>query len=459
MTFYFGIMSDIDSDVALASFVLTILFLATFDFCLGALEFSIRDNPIYNQMLQKIYKELMSMGFVNFVVVLITATNENEKINRWIDIIDFVGYMLFFVAIFFVLHSFYIMFMSFHTSKKYAQQHIISLAETLQIYSTNQANIFKNFLFHLRYFPVSNAQQIVEFKIIYALFRDTYWLPPKFDYGLYLSGCLERYSLQIINIGLTSWSMMIGLAVMNYIRLKFTGEFGFNCPGYHTDPDSVHSGESNDSVDPYHTVSQRCQNNHLKLFCLCGAVVCLYAVLVFLVSRFYVKRLLCRAGVPETVVYAEFLMFEESLNLSEQMEDAQRNVEINLPPPSSHTMGPGGRGNSRRRMSINTFRGQITTLRQESLQDDTSQAVYKTLTKSFSSVSDNYFNFDRLYDARVWLRLKLANMFQSGSEGRAKQYNQNVIFRRASRVEALMPPANERWVVTVSCEGRCIVSN
>ena len=47
------------------------------------------------------------------------------------------------------------------------------------------------------------------------------------------------------------------------------------------------------------------------------------------------KRLLCRAGVAETEIYAEFLMFDESLNLSEQMEDQQRNVEINLPEQSS----------------------------------------------------------------------------------------------------------------------------
>lgn len=171
MTFYFGILSDIDSDVALTAVIMTILFLSSFSFSLGALEFSIRDNPIYNQMLQKIYKELMSMGFVNFIVALFTATNKNEHISEWIDIIDFVGYMLFFVALFFVLHSFYIMSMSFYASKKYAQQHGLSLAEVLQLYSNNKEHFFKNILFHLRYFPVSKAQDLVEFKIIYALFR------------------------------------------------------------------------------------------------------------------------------------------------------------------------------------------------------------------------------------------------------------------------------------------------
>ena len=427
MTFYFGIVSDIDSDVALTSFILTILFLFSFNFTLGALEFSIRDNPIYNQMLQKIYKELMCMGFVNFVVVLFTATNDNETINEWIDIIDFVGYMLFFVAIFFVLHSFYIMFKSFHMSKKYAQQHSISLAEALQIYSDCQDNFCTNFLFHLRYFPVSNAQNIVEFKIIYALFRDTYWLPPNFDYGLYLSGCLERYSLQIINIGPTSWIMMVILSLLNYIRLKFLGNYAFNCAGYHTDPDAVPTDD--ESIDansnPYLTVSNKCQIGHLTLFCICGGLVCFYALIVFLISRLYVKRLLSRAGVSDTELYAEFLMFEESVNLSEQAEDTHRNVEINLPEQSMNRLA------SRRRMSINTFRGQITTLRQESLQQDNSQAIYETLTTSLSSIQDNYFNFDKLHDIRIWVRLKIAKCFDSDSEEKAKKYeNQNFIFNR-----------------------------
>jgi hypothetical protein len=429
MTFYFGILSDIDSDVALASFILTVLFLATFDFCLGALEFSIKDNPIYNQMLQKIYKELMCMGFVNFVVVLFTATNDNAHLSTYIDIIDFVGYMLFFVAIFFVLHSFYIMFMSLHAAKRYSQLHSISLAETLQIYSANSENFFKNILFHLRYLSASNALEIVEFKIIYALFRDTYWLPPNFDYGFYLSGCLERYSLQIINIGKTSWTMMVLLAIANYLRMKFMGEYAFNCIGYHTDPSRLSDTESEDSsANPYETVSSRCQTDHLKLFCICGGFVCFYASMVFFISRFYVKRLLCRAGVPETDIYPEFLMFEESLNLSEQMEDTHRNVEINL--PESHM----GRGNSRRRMSINTFRGQIMTLRQESLQDDNSHEVYKKLTKSLSMVSETYFSFDWFYDMKVWLRLKISSCFRSGSEDKSQLYNENFIFRRQSRV-------------------------
>jgi hypothetical protein len=447
MTFYFGILSDIDSDVALASFILTILFLFSCNFCLGALEFSIRENPIYNQMLQKIYKELMCMGFVNFIVVLFTATNKNERLNEWIDIIDFVGYMLFFVAIFFVLHSFYIMFTSFHASKKYAQQHDISLAETLQIYSNNKDHFFKNILFHLRYFPVSESLAIVEFKIIYALFRDTYWLPPKFDYGLYLSGCLERYSLQIINIGFTSWTMMVVLSVLNYIRLKFMGQYGFNCSGYHTDPNRVPSDDEpfDPNANPYDTVSQRCQTNHLKLFCLCGASVFLYALILFLICRLYLKRLLCRAGVPETEIYAEFLMFEESLNLTEQMEDAQRNVEINLPAQNTT------RANSRRRMSINTFRGQITTLRQESMQEDETQAVYKTLTKFLSNLTDNYVNFDKVREFRIWLRLKFAKYFQTDSQEKSKKYeNQNFIFGRASKVAAEKPvsPTRERYAMS-----------
>lgn len=238
--------------------------------------------------------------------------------------------------------------------------------------------------------------------------------------------------------------MIVSLAVVNYLRLKFLGSYGFNCGSYHTDPDSVSADDDvpvDPNTNPYNTVSQRCHTLHLKLFCLCGGLVCFYALIVFFISRFYVKRLLCRAGVPETEIYAEFLMFEESLNLSELMEDNHRNVEINLPEQSNKNRP----GNSRRRMSINTFRGQITTLRQESMQEDDSQAVYKTLTKSISNLSENYLKFDRVHDFRIWLRLKLANIFQS--EEKAKKYeNQSIIFRRASRVAAPVSPQGLMYV-------------
>ena len=68
MAFNFGILSDINIEIATYAFLATIAFLILVEFLTGALEYSIEGNLVYNQMLQKIYKELMMMGLVSFVI-------------------------------------------------------------------------------------------------------------------------------------------------------------------------------------------------------------------------------------------------------------------------------------------------------------------------------------------------------------------------------------------------------
>lgn len=75
MAFSFGILGEIDSTAATVVFVLTILFLTGFEFLTGGLEYIVRENPIYNQMLQRIYKELMIMGFITFVTAMYLASD------------------------------------------------------------------------------------------------------------------------------------------------------------------------------------------------------------------------------------------------------------------------------------------------------------------------------------------------------------------------------------------------
>lgn len=68
MAIQFGILSDVNIQLATYSFLATIVFLMLAEFLTGALEFAIEGNLVYNQMLQKIYKELMMMGLVSLLM-------------------------------------------------------------------------------------------------------------------------------------------------------------------------------------------------------------------------------------------------------------------------------------------------------------------------------------------------------------------------------------------------------
>jgi len=331
MPFKFGILSKVDGDVASIAFVGTILFLVTFENLTRLAEAALKGSTIYNQMLQKIYKELMIMGFVSFAVAMYQATKHPSSTDSWFMAIDFVGYVLFFVAIFIVAHSLYIMAVSMMTSNTYSRLHSMSLADTLEICGRAQETWIGWYLFTLRYLPLSPKRHIVEFKIIYALFRNTYWLPGDFDYGAYLSGCLARYSLKLINVENSSWVVMIILCGVNYIRMNFLGnEFG-NCEGFkyvdEKEQDSEISssyqfnGDSPWTNDYSYTgrqlreVSDKCTRQHLNLFFASGIFICAYVLTLYFMGKFYEEQLMARAGVVCTDDYEDFLSFVEANHL------------------------------------------------------------------------------------------------------------------------------------------------
>lgn len=101
------------------------------------------------------------------------ASNPSSSSKSWSQVVDFVGYIIFFVAIFFVAHALYIMVLSLMSAKQYEMYHSMSLADVLKELSEMEGNKWSKMLFYLKYVPMSSLRTRAEFKIIYALFRDT----------------------------------------------------------------------------------------------------------------------------------------------------------------------------------------------------------------------------------------------------------------------------------------------
>lgn len=307
MSFHFGILSSINPTIATLAFICTIIFLLFFEFLTGALEYILEGNHVYNQMLQKIYKELMVMGFVSFVLAMYRAQNDVSNLDDLFRVTEFVEYILFFLALFYVAHCLYIMFISVVTSNYYEKVHAHPVLNILEAFTKLEKSLSKPFLSVLSYLPISRTIQETEFKIIYALFRDTYWLPLNFDYGAYLSGCLATYTHKLINVGVHSWIILIGLSLLNLARLKLFGNSAFNCHGFQYTEDLKHHSHYDDhgtddhATDDHHrflstsTTTERhmtkhCLRQHLNLFFICGALLCLYAILLYSIAQVYMKR-------------------------------------------------------------------------------------------------------------------------------------------------------------------------
>jgi hypothetical protein len=132
MAFTLGAL-EVTPDITLIAFLLIISFIVFFDFFTKFLEFSLEDSPRYNRMVQNIYKELMQMGIVSFLFVLYESSSEIDSTDtessnnqsssnlQWLSALDFSHILLFFVAIYFVVHTFYLIRVSIRTANLYAR--------------------------------------------------------------------------------------------------------------------------------------------------------------------------------------------------------------------------------------------------------------------------------------------------------------------------------------------------
>jgi hypothetical protein len=79
MSFKFGLANDLDPSISLYCFLCVVFFLIFFEYLSGVIEFFLEKSPLYNRILQLIYKELMLMGLVSFAVIMYGATQNHDS--------------------------------------------------------------------------------------------------------------------------------------------------------------------------------------------------------------------------------------------------------------------------------------------------------------------------------------------------------------------------------------------
>jgi hypothetical protein len=355
-SFSFGDTRFIDPGIAGVALITTVLFLALCDYATHLLEEFFRHSTTYMTMLQKIYKELMVMGenlsanpnlillgLVSFCLVMYQATHPHNShtLEVWIGTFDFVGYVLFFHAIFTVIHALSIIVWSMLTSREYTRFHLTPIADvSVEIEFLKQSDLYR-FLYQLNYFPFFSSRQIAEFKVIHVLFRNTFGVPLDFNFGEYLGKCFERYSLNIIKLSVTSWIVMFILYGLNLIRILSPYTSSFHC-------DHQEEDDNGDSLVRQLRASS-CDLSYLRMFVLCSVALECYVLILFMVGRVYTLRLLKKAGVNEIKGdeddLGHFLDEEaarEHIALSRQHQQSIPSVTENSEP-------------KHRRMSIKTF--------------------------------------------------------------------------------------------------------
>jgi hypothetical protein len=266
----------------------------------------------------------------------------------WLEAADFVGYIMFFVAIFFVIQAFYIMILSMQMKRRYASLDKASISDVLEEFNQAKMSPLNMFLMRFRLIPTLQVMKNVEFKIGWSVFRDTYELPSRFDYVEYISRCLKRFALRLVNIHTSSWLFVFVLVLLNYGRMW---AFDKKC----------RSGFSLDErEDPDEETYHECEEMHRTMFQLSGFFIVVYIISLYVLGRIYTFRIIARAGVLSVSDYENFLIFEESTLVSNE----QRKLAIENP---------------NRRNSLTTFRSSMNKylLQQAKIKKEKAEVISK----------------------------------------------------------------------------------
>jgi hypothetical protein len=287
-----------------------------------------------------------------------THPHNSDKVEVWIGTFDFVGYVLFFHAIFTVIHASSIIFWSMMTSREYTRFHLTPIADvSLGIEFLKQSSFYR-FFYEWDYFPFLSSRQIAEFKVIHVLFRNTFGVPLDFRFGEYLGKCFERYSLNIIKLSITSWIVMFILYGLNLIRILSPYAHSFRCSRNHAD-DKVERSGNDDNDDPPAFQSSDCDLSYLRMFVLCSVGLEIYVVIIFMIGRVYTLKLLQKAGVSEINRSEDdlgYFLDEEAAREHEYLQAQQISLSVSPTPAGPNESVPLLKKKSqKRKMTMNTF--------------------------------------------------------------------------------------------------------
>jgi hypothetical protein len=292
MGFEFGVITNLDFSITLYCFIAVVSFVIVFEYIIGVMEYFLEGSHLYTHMIQMIYKELMLMGLVTFCVIMYEASIDggiSEDEETWISAIDFSHVYLFFVTFFFVMHAFYLMFMSMWSSSSYRSMFTEKTIDLHAALEKIKSSTWDRFLFSVKELPLCSVRNRVEFSIIHSLFLKTYLISEDFDFPYYLAGCFDRFALRTINRSMFTWVVLLFIVLCNFIRIQL----GWSCAV----PEEEEGGErrflQEEGTDEYAEEGaghDGCKEENMYIFLGCGLSLIAYTLILTMVTRIYKLR-------------------------------------------------------------------------------------------------------------------------------------------------------------------------
>lgn len=321
MVSFFGLIVHLDPTTTLVSFCLLVFALLLFDRTLEKIEHHAEEAK-FGELVKKLYKELMIMGFIGFVIFILFNAFTLPHDDNYLAF-EFGHITIFFIAIILVFRAIFVVISSNRATAGFWRAHNSSCSLLLERYIAVRRSCWSLESLCFKYLPFwSGLYTDIEYKIMEDFFHSDFNISRyEFSFVDYLTMSNKLYAIEKVELSYVSWFIVIVLAVVNYFRIILTkGRCDSHNDDDHHDDDhhdyddhddhsigmdrrSLSSGD--DGAD--FVVSERCANYNTFYFMFAGCILMLFGAFNCYITWRSKVKLLQIAGNDDNYNYEDIL--------------------------------------------------------------------------------------------------------------------------------------------------------
>lgn len=198
------------------------LFTLSWEFLTELLEHKVEHHHAYQELLEKVYKELTSLGLLSFALFIVQDTQAVHINHDMLVAFEFAHYLIFFMAIIFVFMTLIIFRGSQQTKREWDTAAARSVHEVCEAYANllkaGETSCLGRALSALGLYELhlqsSLEQQALEWFLLRLLFLREYGVQIHFDFAKYTRKSLTHSIMRGIEITPVSWGFMLACLVV-----------------------------------------------------------------------------------------------------------------------------------------------------------------------------------------------------------------------------------------------------
>mmetsp|Transcript_2531 Transcript_2531/g.4589 ORF Transcript_2531/g.4589 Transcript_2531/m.4589 type:complete len:707 (+) Transcript_2531:49-2169(+) len=310
---FFGLAATLDPTTTLTVFVGLVICLILFEHSLEEIEV-LAEEAGYQELVKKVYKEMMIMGFLGFGVFMAFNVFPLEHDENFLAF-EFVHLTVFFIGIILVLRALLAIYNSSRSSKLHWRAHNASFESILErIEEATTAWTFEGFCY--RYLNLfSPLQHTINYKMLEEYFHKDFNISRvEFRFVDYLTKHNVYYAMELTEVSLMSWLAVIFVVILNYVRILVYDTGLENCTGaakgyypkYNKTSTAMDESQGDTSYEmerllaggddaaEFHLTTE-CANFGSKYFVFCGGLLILFGFVVC-IANYWSERKVAITG-------------------------------------------------------------------------------------------------------------------------------------------------------------------